>query len=994
MDANGTRFHLLLGRDDWARCLTLDGERALDSTGNVRWDAPRSELTLWQEAFRFPATPGNRPVTLDDRRGAAGDRFGNWYWIAPARDAILVYSSGTGNTTTFWPPPAANAVHADDAAFASVEPATQPAHHLQGLAVTDDHYLVVGTLEPAGLLVFDLYSTGAPRQRLWPFEFEPFDIAARGDGGVWILERTARRVWELDRRFDIVARVHLAEPPLPDEAFTSAEPTADDDVVPRVRVHEEHAWQVAADDPIAVAGFDDGVLVLERSDSSGFARVHWLVQGAARGAPASTQRMSHHIELGQDEAPFTLRAHDFALGSRAADDPDEWRGRLYIANGDGNQAFAFGVAVQDDQLALEPLPDYYPIRLFGGRALVDVDGEAWYDCGERWVRLVAQSRPRYADNGEVWTPIFDSGEPGCVWHRLMLDGCIPPTAGVTVYTRASDDWRDLTLHHWLNAVERDMLGAPSVAQEGDPVAEEDLIGWEREPAPYLRGDGAELPYVAQQSGGGRGTFELLLQRARGRYLQVKLVLHGNGRSSPRLRALRVWYPRFSYAERYLPAVYRENAASASFVERFLANMEGIFTTIEDRMAFAQLLFDADTAPAETLDWLGSWFGVALDPAWDEYRRRLFIRHAMDFFALRGTVRGLQLALRLALDEYVDDSLFDATHAQRPASMRIIERFRARRTPRALLGDVTLAVPGPQLFDATAAWRPAAGAADLHHRYRTTQGLAAGTQFPLVPPAEPADWSAFAHGTLGFTPAAGAAERTRWQAYLQSRYESVSALNAAHARAWSSFDNVRLPASQPVAAGELEDWRAFQDSAPQRERRLWQSFLARRYRTTTALNDAWKTNWSAFADVALHDRVPVEAAALADWFTFEGTVLAMHAAAHRFTVMLPIPKQLRADTPSQQRRLKLARAVLELEKPVHTLFDVRYYWAMFRLGEVRLGDDTLIDLGSRSPELMAPMVLGERYLAESYLAAHAGEDAPQRMQTGRDRLGYSARIGGP
>jgi phage tail-like protein len=1006
-DVNGTRFHLMLGEADWLRARTTQGESAFPGEQSpppvvpprVQFNGTTAEVTLWKDTFRFPGGHGER-LSPESRRGAARDRFGNWYWISPDRQSVLVWSCGSRNTSVFWPADDVACAAADIAGdFRPREATASKTAIFQGLTITHDHYLVVGTIasgeSAAGLLVFDLYATGEPRHRRWPKDFEPFDLDAREGGGVWVLDRAHRRVWEVDRRFEIVVSdpTHAAASP---SAFANADGSVSTDIVARTSIDVAQGWPLAALDPIGITAHPrGGVLVLDRSGSDGFARVHWLVDGQGRGGPASTGVMAARVAPAETGSPFTLIAHDFAFGSRLCGDPDAWAGRLYVVAVDGNQAYAFGVTEQDGHLHLEAQAEYYPMRLFGGRALASAGGDPWYDCGDTWVRLVAQDRPRYAEEGEVWTPVFDSGEAACVWHRLMLDGCIAPGTSVDVFTRASDDWRELILTDWLSPLERDALGAPVFPEPGDPTSEDELVEWQQEPSPHLRPNGSELPYLPGDDSAYRGTWELLFQRARGRYLQVRLVLRGDGRSTPRIRALRLWYPRFSYLDRYLPAVYREDAPSSSFLDRFLANFEGTFTTIENRIAAAQMLFDAATAPPDALDWLGRWFGVAFDPSWDESRRRLFLRHAVDFFALRGTVRGLQLALRLALDECVDDTVFEqpARNARGAAPVRMIERFRSRRTPRALVGDVSIGVPGPRPIDPAARWEPASGAAELHRRYRAALTLPAGTEFPLGSAGAPAGWQSFAADTLGFVPRASETDRSKWQRFLQGRYSSVAALNVKHAAAWPSFDAVRLPSDRPSAAA-IADWNAFLDEVPSRQRRLWHDFLARRYRTAAALNAAWRTHWPAIASVPLPDRVPTDNIPLSDWFQFEGTALAMHRTAHRFSVLLPIPRHLRSDTPAQQRRVALAALVLDLEKPAHTTYDLRFYWAMFRLGEARLGDDTLIDYGSRAPELMGPMVLGQDYLGEAFLAPAAGADAPERLAIGRDRIGRSTRVGGP
>ena len=415
------------------------------------------------------------------------------------------------------------------------------------------------------------------------------------------------------------------------------------------------------------------------------------------------------------------------------------------------------------------------------------------------------------------------------------------------------------------------------------------------------------------------------------------------------------------------------------------------TALEDKIAAVQMLFDVRSAPAETLEWLAGWFGVALDPGWDERRQRLFVEHAMDFFQYRGTARGLQMALRLVLDKCPDKTIFTEFRATSPQSggIRIVEKYRTRRTPGVVFGDPT-DLGGLRLVSPTARWLPAQGRDELHRRFNETLQLPSFEPFSIRSPGgERAQlWQQFAQQTLGFVPSASVDERQLWGSFLASRYPNISALNTAYGTSWSSFADVPLPVDLPDGDAPLQDWLAFAQGAGSRatvNRKLWQDFLARRYRTIVALNNAYATHWSSFEVISLPNDLPRDGAPLLDWYQFEGVVLPMHRSAHRFTLMLPMPMSEPPDSPEHQRRLALAARILDLEKPAHTIFDVKFYWAMFRVGEARLGDDTLIDRGSRAPQLMPPMILGQGHLAESYLAPTHPQDVTDRQVLGRDRL---------
>lgn len=870
MNADGQRFQLLLGKADWSACLTSDG-KALKAIWTLPigtepetapgWDHWHNELTLGLVLDRLPPTSGVSSLTPDIRRAAAADANGNVYWIGTDATQLFVRSNGDGSTTRFWPDPRA-AIPAQGAFTACGPDAAKPADHC-ALATTGDGWLVAASDQ--GLDSFDLVAGGPPLHFDWPEGDRTIvtDLEARCGSGLWLLDGPRRRLFELEATLGMAGSgIGAALPdlfqPIAGEPRSHAAPIAP-------QGHDLTALDGAID-PIAIAALPGGVVVvLSRSPAL-------LCLLPADGAPPPP-------------LPLGFIPHDL-LAAQVLLRGNEESWRVLVSDTVGNQLRAFRIEGVGSELRLVETAEVFPLRRHNGLALVSIAGKSYYDSGSEphWARVVEKPRQKFHRSAKICSPIFDGNTPGVVWDRLRLDGCIPPGTKITVKARAGD--------------ETGTLGV-----------------WQNQPEPVLSPSGSELAahsaaaIRATDTRARHGTFELLFQHIVGQYLEVHLTLSSDGDASPRVRALRASWPRISWAERYLPALYRTEAEPADFIERFLANMQGTTSVIEERIATAEALFDTRTAPVAALDWLAEWFDVALDPSWNEARRRQFIKHAIRFFGWRGTMRGLESALTLAFsEEQLDGTLFGDGACDCPGGIRIVESYRTRTLGRIGAGDAS-AIADPPTHDS---------------------GL-----------AERDDWIAFQHGRG-----------------VASPLTSLPRLSvpAAHAGNWKDFVTRKS-----------------------HDRLAWQRFLAGRYRRIRSLNEAHGSAWISFDEIALCDTAPATVAARADWEVFEHRLLAIDRTAHRFSVLLPVSATDATDSATLKSREALARRIIALEKPAHTAFDVRFYFAMNRIGEARLGYDTAIGAGSRAPELLPPAILGRAYIGESFMGRDGLPLTPDRAR---------------
>ena len=222
--------------------------------------------------------------------------------------------------------------------------------------------------------------------------------------------------------------------------------------------------------------------------------------------------------------------------------------------------------------------------------------EAVFDPhGDLIVLGPAPAVQRYEREGTVVVGPLDSLIDGCVWHRVILRGAIPEGGRVEIATTGS--------HVALPRSEID--GLPAYAWETNQQAfEVPEAGW-----------------------------DCLVRSPKARFLWVRLILRGDGRTTPELQNVEVEFPRISL-RRYMPAVYGSEPVSADFTDRLLALVDRRLRDTEHRIDTLAEIFDPMATPM--LDWLASWVGLTLDRQLPEGTRRRLLRDSGSLNAIRGT----------------------------------------------------------------------------------------------------------------------------------------------------------------------------------------------------------------------------------------------------------------------------------------------------------------------------------------------------------------------
>lgn len=105
----------------------------------------------------------------------------------------------------------------------------------------------------------------------------------------------------------------------------------------------------------------------------------------------------------------------------------------------------------------------------------------------------------------------------------------------------------------------------------------------------------------------------------------------------------------SYCE-FLPSIYRTAVYDGhTFIRDFLWIIRQMMDTVTDKIDNIPSLFNPYETPENFLPWLAGWIGFVLDEDWPEGKKRYLLRRAVDYYRIRGTVKGLKLFLSIFTD---------------------------------------------------------------------------------------------------------------------------------------------------------------------------------------------------------------------------------------------------------------------------------------------------------------------------------------------------------
>lgn len=221
--------------------------------------------------------------------------------------------------------------------------------------------------------------------------------------------------------------------------------------------------------------------------------------------------------------------------------------------------------------------------------------------------------------------VFDSGETGCVWHRLRLEGL--DASSVPMHLKFySLDTRVIGIGENVRDIS-DVISLP----EGKMTIHEKLEWFE----PYLR-----METDTSES--------LLLHQVQGRYMWFTATACCPMGEIAGFCNAAVYFPRQTWIE-FLPEIY-QGSDENGFLERYLSIFQTLYDDLDEKIRDIPSCLDTCSTDGETLKWIAGWLGIKHLSSWNEDQLRYLIGNAGDFYRKRGTREGICEFIKLYTGE--------------------------------------------------------------------------------------------------------------------------------------------------------------------------------------------------------------------------------------------------------------------------------------------------------------------------------------------------------
>ncbi len=213
------------------------------------------------------------------------------------------------------------------------------------------------------------------------------------------------------------------------------------------------------------------------------------------------------------------------------------------------------------------------------------------DCSSGGITLGAEQK-----TGLYRTRVFDSGERGMQWHRLLMQGSFGAgTVTAAVYAAETRG---------------------------------ELLGMSAKRAQY------------------RDPADVLLDGVTGRYLQLELSFVRKKEGDMTVDRVMICFPRRTWLS-YLPEIYGEDEKSASFLGRYLGIFQSLYEDMTERIERIPERFTPDTRDEGVLRELADWLGIENRELWNTAQLRYLVKNAARLSGIRGTAAYVKELIRLA-----------------------------------------------------------------------------------------------------------------------------------------------------------------------------------------------------------------------------------------------------------------------------------------------------------------------------------------------------------